>query len=383
MISDLTHSMNMQVVEVYDYDKYDELLVEINTNSNRFYDGIANIIVDKINGKSIESLNNKKSKKISNSKMFTGIKDKYMSQYLPTKEDNVKLSMSGILCVPVGEEYRGIDKDNNLISFPLEMVMDMPIYSIAKSSNQIQIGDIIKSGNTYSKVVGKTLNNNLKVLSFNGITHNKKEVTDFILGQTTTRVLINMFNMDNSGFNPLLFAMSNKDMDMSTLMMLSMSPQGKSLFGQNNGEINPMMLMLMGNKEDSGNNDMLSTMMMMQMMGGNNSMGNMFKLPNNGEINNIPKEDNKSVEFTNTSNSEKSSEMHKGNITTTSTDPSKLDIIASDNDIEHRIKEVENNSKELNDKMNKIDEKIDTLVKIMSINNPITTSNPFISAKSE
>ena len=94
-----------------------------------------------------------------------------------------------------------------------------------------------------------------------------------------------------------------------------------------------------------------------------------------GEINNIPKEDNKSVEFTNTSNSEKSSEMYKGNITTTSTDPSKLDIIASDNDIEHRIKEVENNSKELNDKMNKIDDKIDQLFNILSNSNIATSAN--------
>ena len=353
IITDITHTMAMQIVDIYDYIKYDDLLEEININSYRTYDEIANIIVDTING---EKVNNKKSNKMNNNKMFSGIKDKYMSQFLPTKEENVKLSMSGILCVPVGEEYRGIDKDNNLISFPEEMVMDIPIYSIAKASNQIQIGDIIKSGNTYSKVVNNKADGTLKVLSFSGITHNKKEVTDFILGQTTTRVLINMFNMDNTGFNPLLFAMSNKDMDMSTLMMLSMSPQGKSLFGQNNGGINPMMLMLIGNKEGDGDNDTLKTMMMMQMMNGNNSFGDMFKLPNNGEVNNVVKEDTPTPTKTTT-----------GDSTSISIDSSQIAPPSkSDNDIELRMDEVENNSKELSDKMNKIDDKIDQLFNILS-----------------
>ena len=96
------------------------------------------------------------------------------------------------------------------------------------------------------------------------------------MNQATTRVLINMFNFDDSnGFNPIFFAMASGDnLDVNSLMMLSMTPQGKNLFSNAGGSFNPMMLMMLDKNNQGGS--MMETMCMMQMMGGNNMFGNMF-----------------------------------------------------------------------------------------------------------
>lgn len=222
-------------------------------------------------------LNNSNKMNTSNS-MFSGIVNKYKSQYVPQKEEGVKMSLTGLICVPVEDEYIGIDKDDNLVSFPVEMTIDIPCYSINKLNTNVQIGDIIKNGRSYSKVVAKNADGSLKTLSFTGYTHNKKEVKDFIMNQATTRVLINMFNFDNSiGFNPIFFAMaSGESLDVESLMMLSMTPQGKNLFSNAGGGFNPMMLMMLDkNRKEGSNGGMMEAMLMMSMMGGNNPFAQM------------------------------------------------------------------------------------------------------------
>jgi hypothetical protein len=241
------------------------------------------LIVDKINGKSVksdydESINSNKMQKNPNS-MFSGIMSKYTGQFIPVKEDKVRMSLSGLLCVPQDGEYIGVNGDS-LVSFPVEMTLPIPVYSIMKANSAIVPGDIIKNGNSYSKVINVNPDGSLKILSFTGYTHNKKPVTDFIMGAATTRVLINMFNFDEkTGFNPIFFAMANGDtLDVNSLMMLSMTPQGKNLFSNAGGSFNPMMLwMLDKNRQESGQGmDMMTMMMMSSAMGGQNPFGNMF-----------------------------------------------------------------------------------------------------------
>ena len=244
---------------------------------------VKTLVVDKINGKPVIGLNNvisKPQKEMKDNSMFKGIVGKYTSQFVPQKEADVRMSMSGLLCVPVDEEYVGIDKENNLVSFPAEMTLPIPVYSINKLNNIVQIGDIVKNGRSYAKVIGKNDDGSLKTLSFTGYTHNKKAVQDFIMGQSTTRVLINMFNFDEqAGFNPIFFAMaSGETLDVQSLMMLSMTPQGKNLFSNAGGGFNPMMLwMLDQNKQNNGGGmDMMTMMMMSSAMGGQNPFSQMF-----------------------------------------------------------------------------------------------------------
>ena len=240
------------------------------------------LVVDKINGKSmnqtIDIINS--SEKMKDNSMFSGIMSKYTGQFIPEKEDKVRMSLNGLLCVPQDGEYIGVQGDN-LVSFPEEMTLPIPVYSIVKTNSAIVAGDIIKNGHNYSKVLNVNADGSLKILSFTGYTHNKKPVTDFIMGAATTRVLINMFNFDEkSGFNPIFFAMANGDtLDVNSLMMLSMTPQGKDLFSNAGGGFNPMMLwMLDKNRQESGQGmDMMTMFMMSSMMGEQNPLRNMFQ----------------------------------------------------------------------------------------------------------
>ena len=238
------------------------------------------LVVDKINGKSMTTNIISSSEKMKDNSMFSGIMSKYTGQFIPEKEDKVRMSLNGLLCVPQDGEYIGVQGDN-LVSFPEEMTLPIPVYSIVKTNSAIVAGDIIKNGHNYSKVLNVNADGSLKILSFTGYTHNKKPVTDFIMGAATTRVLINMFNFDEkSGFNPIFFAMANGDtLDVNSLMMLSMTPQGKDLFSNAGGGFNPMMLwMLDKNRQESGQGmDMMTMFMMSSMMGGKNPLGNMFQ----------------------------------------------------------------------------------------------------------
>lgn len=244
-------------------------VVEISNNTNRVQNGITlkNIIIDTINGVKPEETttnkfnNNQNSNKMEKKSMFSSFIEKYKSQFIPEKDNTLKVSMDGNICVLTGDEYVSIDKDNNLISYPKEMCMDMPVYLLAKPYSQVQIGDIVKINYTYAKVLKKNANGSLSCLSFSGYTQNKKEIKDFMLGQSFIKVVVNMFsNMQVNGFNPMILAMADGNMDMKDLMMMQMMQNG------NAGQMNPMLMMAMMDKD--GDNSMLETMMMMQMMGG-------------------------------------------------------------------------------------------------------------------
>lgn len=270
MIESPMYGTSLEVVRYWTSDSIPE--------DPRGYGKIKTLIVDKINGKPV---NNNGNTKMNKNNMFSGIVGKYKSQFIPQKEDNVRMSLSGLLCVPVDGEYVGVDSNNDLISFPEEMTLEIPVYSITKLNANIQPGDIIKSGpKSYSKVLSKNEDGSLKTLSFSGYTHNKKAVQDFVMGQATTRVLINMFNFDNeSGFNPIFFAMaSGETLDVSSLMMLSMTPQGKNLFSNTGGGFNPAMLWMLDQNKGNGSS-LMEGMMMMSMMGGQNPFANMFGQP--------------------------------------------------------------------------------------------------------
>ena len=216
---------------------------------------------DSINGKKLKYFNEMKE----TNSMFGGFVNKYKSQFIPQKENGVKMSIQGTIVVPVNGEYVGMDSDGNLISYDGSMCIDVPVYSINTPTEKVQIGDIVKNGNSFGKVLSKNPDGSLKILSFSGYTHNKKEIKDALLGQSMTRVLVNTFNFSGTGFNPIMFAMAEGDkFDVKSLVMLSMMPEGKNLF---NG-INPMMLMMLDNNGDS--NNLMSMMMLSQMTQGTN-----------------------------------------------------------------------------------------------------------------
>ncbi len=209
--------------------------------------------------------------------IFNSIVEKYKSQFMPVKADNLRISMDGKLCVPSNGELVTITDTNELISYPEAMTLNIPVYMISKPANQVVEGDIIKHTTySYSKVLGRTKDGKFRLLSYSGHSTYKAEVKDFMLGQALVPVVVNMFSgmAGVNGMNPMMMmAMSDGDIDMKDMMMMSM------MSGGNMGQMNPMMLMMMSEKGESSS--MMETMMMMQMMGGQNPIQSMFPIPKN------------------------------------------------------------------------------------------------------
>lgn len=251
--------------------------------------------VSKLNNKIIENLelkNKMESKNNSKNSMFRGILSRYTAQFMPEQEHNVRMSMGGTLCVCTdkdSDEWTAVDTNGDLTSYTGSMTIDMPfIYSIVKANNTIIKGDIIKTGNSFAYVTDVSSDGTLKIQSFRGYTHNKKAIKDAITGQATTKVIINPFNFNKGcGFNPMMLALANgESFDVESLMVLSMTPQGKNLFSNTGGGFNMALLWMLDKKKQNGsNNEMMEMLMMSQMFNnGNNPFSNMF-----GQNNTTPK----------------------------------------------------------------------------------------------
>lgn len=227
-----------------------------------FDEDLRTVIIDKIHKPQQTKTTDNTMKK---NTMVQGMVDKMKSQFIPQKEDGVKLSMDGSLCVLVNDEYIGINSDGELVSYPEELCIEAPVYSIAKPTKDVKVGDIIKRKNTYAKVIQVKDDKTLKCLTYSGYVNNKKEIKDFVLNQSVERVLINLFNFDkSSGFNPMIFMLAEDGFDAKNLMLMQMMQQQNG--GDSNflGGMNPMMLMLM----DKGNESSMSDILMMSMVMG-------------------------------------------------------------------------------------------------------------------
>lgn len=215
-----------------------------------------------------------KTKKMTNNKMFSGLIDRYKSQFFPEKEEHVKIAMDGAICVFVNNEYIGVKSDGSLTSYPEEFLIDVPVFSISKPQAQIKVGDIVKIGTRYGRVNAKNEDGSLKILYFSGVTGNTHEIKDMLLGQSLVRVLVNMFSFNESnGINPMmLLAMSDKEnLDMKSLFLMQAISNGQGLGSNSANGFNPIMLLALSDK-DGKNNDIFTTMALMQMMNSGNSL---------------------------------------------------------------------------------------------------------------
>ena len=222
----------------------------------------------------VKNTNTTKTNKSMSNKMFSKLIDCYKSQLFPEKEEDVKVSIDGALCVPVNGEYIGVKPDGSLTSYSEQVLIDFPVYSINKPQAQVKVGDIVKIGTRYGRVNTKNTDGSLEIIYFNGVSENTHEIKDMLLGQSLVRVLVNMFSFNESnGMNPMmLLAMSDKeDLDMKSFFLMQAMSNGQG-FGSNsvNG-FNPLMLLALSDK-DSKSNDIFTTMALMQMMNSGNSL---------------------------------------------------------------------------------------------------------------
>lgn len=245
-------------------------VVSVIDNCQTNYDGMKLSMIHLSN----KSKNQNKSKEIKTEKkkmekksFFKKFIEKYKSQFMPEKDENITLSFDGNVCVPIDGEYIGIDADNNLISYPDEMVTGIPMFFVSKPYSSVKEGDVVKIDNNYAKVLKKSDKNYLTCLTFSGYTEKKKEIKDFMLGQSFVKVAMNAtsFLENGKGFDPTMFVLMSGDGDDSSMkdFMMARYMQGM-MKGDNTNNINDFMLLALMDKE-GGKSSFIESMVMMKM----------------------------------------------------------------------------------------------------------------------
>ena len=177
--------------------------------------------------------------------------ERMKTSFVPQVDEKARMTMDGTVVVLTntanGKEWLGI-KNGEKVAYPEEMLLDgVPVYTIAKTFDQIKPGDIVKATSSTYAVVEKIEGGNIYNTTFGGNLRKNVPVTDFLTQQKTVRVVVNPFSFAGGA-------------DMNNNMMLLMMLDGK----------------------ESGNGDLAEVMMLASMLGGQgtaNPFGNLMSNP--------------------------------------------------------------------------------------------------------
>lgn len=198
---------------------------------------------------------------------FKNFGERLKAQFYPTEATDVRIAMDGNICVETTEGYVAIDNNFKLVSYPVEAVLPVPAYTIAKPFEQLKPGDVICRSKSYAKV--KSIKDGkICVVGYTGNGSNIYPIKDFLLGQATVRVVISYTGLVDGQLNPLMLLALSKDDENSSLLPLMMMTQNGGTLTQN-----PMLFALMAGDGDFDIKDML---MFSMLNGGQNPFGNIF-----------------------------------------------------------------------------------------------------------
>ena len=177
--------------------------------------------------------------------MIANYIERMKASFVPQVDEKARMTMDGAVVVLTntanGKEWLGI-KNGEKVVFPEEMLLDgVPVYTIAKTIDQVKVGDIVKATSSTYAVVEKIENGNIYNTTFGGNLRKNVPITDFLTQQKTVRVVVNPFS-----------------------------------FGGGNTAMNSNMMMLMLLDGKDGNNGDLAEVMMLASMLGSQGAGNPF-----------------------------------------------------------------------------------------------------------
>lgn len=207
--------------------------------------------------------------------MIANYIERMKASFVPQVDEKARMAMDGTVVVLTntanGKEWLGI-KAGEKVAYPEEMLLDgVPVYTIAKTIDQIKVGDIVKATSSTYAVVEKIEGGNIYNTTFGGNLRKNVPITDFLTQQKTVRVVVNPFSFAGGDMNNnmmLLMALEGKG-ELSEVMMLASMMQGQGAsnpFG--NLMTNPMAMMMFMKGEGNSSKDFL-TMMMLQNCGFN------------------------------------------------------------------------------------------------------------------
>ena len=206
--------------------------------------------------------------------MISNYIERMKASFVPQVDEKARITMDGTVVVLTntanGKEWLGI-KNGEKVVFPEEMLLDgVPVYTIAKTIDQVKVGDIVKATSSTYAVVEKIEGGNIYNTTFGGNMRKNVPITDFLTQQKTVRVVVNPFSFaggaDMNNNMMMLMLLDSKDgnnSDLAEVMMLAsmLGGQGASNpFG--NIMNNPMALMAFSSKGGGSMKDM----MMLQMI---------------------------------------------------------------------------------------------------------------------
>jgi hypothetical protein len=202
--------------------------------------------------------------------------ERMKASFIPQVDDKARLAMDGTVCVRTntanGKEWLGV-KGNEIVAYPEDLLLeDVPVFTIAKTINQVKIGDIVKAtSSTYARVE-KIKDGQIYSTSFGGNMRKNVPVTDFLTQQKTVRVVVNPFGAaggadmnNNVMLMMLLDNKEEKDGDLAELMMLGSMLSGQGVANPfDNIMNNPMALIAFAGKSGSSMKDIMMLNMLRQ-----------------------------------------------------------------------------------------------------------------------
>lgn len=211
------------------------------------------------------------------SKMISNYIERMKANFIPQVDDKAKMTMDGTVVVLTntanGKEWLGL-KNGTKVAYPEEMLLDgVPVYTIAKTIDQVKVGDVVKATSSTYAIVEKIEGGNIYNTTFGGNLRKNQPITDFLTQQKTVRVVVNPFSFaggaDMNNNMMLMMLLEGKDgdhSDIAEVMMLAsmMSGNGNTNpFG--NFMNNPMALLALSGRQGGGS---LKDIMMLQMIQG-------------------------------------------------------------------------------------------------------------------
>lgn len=171
-----------------------------------------------------------------------GISSRIKEMFMPSEAKDIRITTDGNICVATPQGYVAIDKNNCLTSYPEELTLDLPVFIISKPKEQLALNDVIATNGGYVKVT-RINDNKISGIKYTGSGTTIHTIKDYLMNQTMVRVVVSLAGNLGGQMNPmLLFALSDKEDKDSLLPLLLMNQNGSSL------KMNPMML-LMANKD--------------------------------------------------------------------------------------------------------------------------------------
>lgn len=208
--------------------------------------------------------------------MISNYVERMKANFIPQVDEKARMTIDGTVVVLTntanGKEWLGI-KGGEKVAYPEDVLLEgVPVYTIAKTIDQVKVGDIVKATSSTYAVVEKIEGGNIYNTTFGGNLRKNVPITDFLTQQKTVRVVVNPFSFaggaDMSNNMMLLMLLDGKDGnkgDLAEVMMFAsmLSGQGNANpFG--NFMNNPMALLALSGRGGGSLKDML----MLQMIQG-------------------------------------------------------------------------------------------------------------------